>query len=348
MPSSTRRRLFCVLLALALAPLLASHAYAAICTNGSTTDCNPDGATLNADARFIDPDPPTGFLQCAGFTNTPDDDVAWNWENNCLDGKEGPLFMRLFDAQTGEIIAGARLFDPVTACWETSTALTYRTDQHEGEGFRDNPSGNCGNPDGVTLAWMTSDRSYCGCGRPGGGSGTCNDIFTANAANTKILYVGGNSSNHNYEAVWGPPGPKNTCSLNSEIVRLSVAIYVETPDTDGDGVDDVDDNCPETSNADQADQDADGVGDVCDNCPRVPNDDQSDRDLDGVGDACDCAPDDTAEPREDGFCPPTCTGGPAELIGPSQHLAPAPFLLLFISLFLPFLWRRRETSGTKG
>jgi hypothetical protein len=35
-------------------------------------------------------------------------------------------------------------------------------------------------------------------------------------------------------------------------------------DTDGDGVDDEDDNCPDDANADQADLDEDGLGDACD------------------------------------------------------------------------------------
>jgi hypothetical protein len=36
------------------------------------------------------------------------------------------------------------------------------------------------------------------------------------------------------------------------------------PDIDGDGVADVEDNCPEVANADQADVDGDGQGDACD------------------------------------------------------------------------------------
>src|SRR6185369_17279612 len=47
-----------------------------------------------------------------------------------------------------------------------------------------------------------------------------------------------------------------------------------TPDTDGDGKLDFEDNCKTTQNADQNDSDGDGVGDVCDNCPFAPNTDQ--------------------------------------------------------------------------
>ena len=71
-------------------------------------------------------------------------------------------------------------------------------------------------------------------------------------------------------------------------------------DGDGDGIGDAWDNCPDSSNADQANYDHDGLGDVCDadddsdgvddladNCPLVSNPGQEDADGDGVGDACD-------------------------------------------------------------
>lgn len=71
-------------------------------------------------------------------------------------------------------------------------------------------------------------------------------------------------------------------------------------DTDGDGVLDLNDNCPADFNPDQLDSDDDGQGDVCDvdldndgiedavdNCPAVPNLDQADGDADDIGDACD-------------------------------------------------------------
>lgn len=197
----------------------------AVCANGSTSDCNPEGSTLNGAAAFVDPSPPAGFTQCAGFINTTADDVRWDWENNCIPFKNNPLFVRVFDDASGSVLGGARLHSGVPLIWVPSTGLNYSTDSYEGEGLVNNVPVSGGLPGGVSLAWYPFDGFFCGCGRPPGGSGNCNDIFAANAANNKILYVAGNSSNLNYEAVWGPPGPKNTCSLSGENVRIRVAIY---------------------------------------------------------------------------------------------------------------------------
>src|SRR5262245_34068381 len=101
------------------------------CTNGSSTDCNPPGSTLIAASAFVDPAPPAGFVQCAGFVNTAGNDVAWNWEANCAAFATGPLFLRAYDAQTNALLAGARLFGPVADCWNP-LGRTYRTDTLEG------------------------------------------------------------------------------------------------------------------------------------------------------------------------------------------------------------------------
>lgn len=81
-------------------------------------------------------------------------------------------------------------------------------------------------------------------------------------------------------------------------------------DSDGDGWNDSQDNCPMTANPDQADADQNGLGDACeltggagnnaaddsdgdgwadsvDNCPAVANPGQQDSDGNGLGDACD-------------------------------------------------------------
>lgn len=71
-------------------------------------------------------------------------------------------------------------------------------------------------------------------------------------------------------------------------------------DSDGDGVDDFQDNCPTIPNPGQANSDNDALGDACDtdddndgliddidNCPLLANQDQSDIDGDLIGDVCD-------------------------------------------------------------
>jgi hypothetical protein len=68
---------------------------------------------------------------------------------------------------------------------------------------------------------------------------------------------------------------------------VSAHVSIGTVDTDGDGVPDTIDNCPNTPNANQSDVDHDGKGDVCDNCVNAANADQTDSDSDGKGDACD-------------------------------------------------------------
>ncbi len=95
------------------------------------------------------------------------------------------------------------------------------------------------------------------------------------------------------------------------------------PDTDGDGITDADDNCPDVANPDQADADGDGEGDACelldppsdrdgdgipdadDNCPDIANPDQLDSDGDGPGDACDTGRDSDGDGVDDGVdnCP---------------------------------------------
>ena len=130
----------------------------------------------------------------------------------------------------------------------------------------------------------------------------------------------------------GTPDDEPTC-----VPSRTRAIDEEKPytgevteqDSDGDGIDDVEDNCPHIFNpirpidgTVQGDEDGDGVGDVCDpcpliqdssdcsvldtddrdgdgirnvedNCPYHSNADQADADQDWMGDACDLCPADS-------------------------------------------------------
>ncbi len=67
---------------------------------------------------------------------------------------------------------------------------------------------------------------------------------------------------------------------------LTMDVSSILPDSDGDDVADVLDNCPSTFNADQADKDRDKIGDVCDNCVLVSNKNQADSDKNGIGNVC--------------------------------------------------------------
>jgi len=88
-------------------------------------------------------------------------------------------------------------------------------------------------------------------------------------------------------------------------VTAQIAINQDCPlpDSDGDGVPDVDDICPFAYDPGQEDADNDGAGDACDNCPLTANPYQTDSDGDGQGDACDvCAGDPTDDADGDGIC----------------------------------------------
>ncbi len=140
----------------------------------------------------------------------------------------------------------------------------------------------------------------------------------------------------------GDPCTADVCTLERVCVNLPMPGCGETSDSDGDGVHNAEDNCPEVENKEQDDSDGDGVGDVCDkdkdgdgvledgdesgepgdapcasrqthrcddSCPAHENPGQEDTDGDGAGDACD--DDDDGDLVADGLdnCPLTPNDG---------------------------------------
>lgn len=137
-------------------------------------------------------------------------------------------------------------------------------------------------------------------GQSSGGSGGNNSSVNPGGGGGNVTTDGTNTT--------GPSLPDTSGGLGfgSGEPAVSQDDVFESPatDSDGDGIDDAQDNCPSTPNADQADSDGDGEGDVCDvddaddsdsdgvpdaldNCAALPNALQTDTDLDGLGDLCD-------------------------------------------------------------
>jgi len=116
-------------------------------------------------------------------------------------------------------------------------------------------------------------------------------------------------------AVVGEPATTTTTSGSADAFVLA--------DSDGDGISDGADNCPDIANPDQNDTDGDGIGDLCDscpldiendadadgfceiddNCPTIANSDQSDSDMDGLGNVCDFDTDNDGVDDNNDNCP---------------------------------------------
>jgi Thrombospondin type 3 repeat len=83
-----------------------------------------------------------------------------------------------------------------------------------------------------------------------------------------------------------PSGSRYTASAGGFAKDCVDGLSMGT-DSDGDGVADAADNCPNVPNPDQGNEDGDMYGDACDPCPPVADDVFVDSDGDGIDDQCD-------------------------------------------------------------
>ena len=106
-------------------------------------------------------------------------------------------------------------------------------------------------------------------------------------------------------------GENSQPDISGSNVTVTYNVTVAVTDSDGDGLNDNVDNCPNVANADQANSDSDALGNACDpdddndtvadgsdNCQFVANLGQANNDGDALGDACD--PDDDNDTVADG------------------------------------------------
>jgi hypothetical protein len=67
-----------------------------------SNSCNPPGTILIASSEWCDPNPPSGWTQCAGWINTGDDDVSNTVLNGCLNGNNR-LRIKVWNNSTGTL-----------------------------------------------------------------------------------------------------------------------------------------------------------------------------------------------------------------------------------------------------
>jgi hypothetical protein len=120
------------------------------------------------------------------------------------------------------------------------------------------------------------------------------------------------------ESLHGNPNPNiDTDTICGVTDSFSIFALTEPDvDDDGDGVNNDEDNCPQSANDDQSDLDGDDIGDACDSdvdgdgftddedtCPLWPSDNNNDLDGDGDGDICDSDDDGDGYNDENDNCP---------------------------------------------
>lgn len=131
--------------------------------------------------------------------------------------------------------------------------------------------GNC-RPTGVSYDGSTTSTGTVDCELAAGRPVIAQSHHASGGSH--FFVVVGRCSDNTYR-INDPANGKVRCLSETDLVlegkyhRYSGP--VTPPDSDGDGVPDAQDNCPQKANANQKDSDNDGVGDVCDATPFPPD-----------------------------------------------------------------------------
>lgn len=209
---------------------------------------------------------------------TTDTEVRTALMNTAVD-IEGAGFDLLSGSGRMDVLAAAATFDPNPP---NSAIDAPASDTSVEQGQPLSFTGTCTDPDttnGMTFLWTF-----------GAGSGVANKMVEDPG---NVVFTGVGVFTVSFQCTDG--------FLHADASPDTRQITVTpAPDTDGDGKPDFQDNCVNTSNADQKNNDKDAQGDACDpdddndgvldtvdNCPFKANADQADTDGNGAGDACD-------------------------------------------------------------
>ena len=229
--------------------------------------------------------------------------VEWTLDGAVIDGEtETSLYLGFVDAaDQGEYIA--TVTDPSGSVTTVAVTVTVQTPLQ----ITQQPSGYQG-----ANALTAGDAFTLSVEAEGEGvltyqwyitQGLDNPVTTLVIGATEASYSVAAATRNEHNGNWYVVVTDETGeSVQSNIARVEVqggGGGGGTVDTDGDGIDDDVDNCPNIANPDQMDSDGDLMGNPCDpdsdgdgianlndNCPAVSNPNQEDSNGDGLGDAC--------------------------------------------------------------
>jgi hypothetical protein len=101
------------------------------------------------------------------------------------------------------------------------------------------------------------------------GDGTWNETTDQFTGTSNISFTAPGAGSYTYTVKWSPTSVNcavgSNCLTGADAFTIYLTVQGTTvTDTDGDGIPDSSDNCPNVANPDQADADGDGLGNACD------------------------------------------------------------------------------------